>query len=70
MTHRRPRQYSDQMQCAHCGKAWDVNDLSPPPCVSVGEVTLQRIRAMLAAPTVRRNRLTLPETSGYSSRTP
>ena len=49
MTHRRPRRYSDQMQCAHCGKAWDVNDPSPPPCVTVGEVTVRRIRAMLAA---------------------
>lgn len=25
-------QYSDQMQCAKCGKAWDVNDPDPPEC--------------------------------------
>lgn len=31
--HTRARQYSDQMQCAACGKAWDVNDPDPPPCV-------------------------------------
>lgn len=26
------RQYSDQMVCAECNLAWDVNDLEPPPC--------------------------------------
>ena len=25
-------QYSDQMQCARCGLAWDVNDHEPPEC--------------------------------------
>lgn len=25
-------QYSDQMQCAKCGKAWDANDPDPPEC--------------------------------------
>lgn len=25
-------QYSDQMQCAACGLAWDVNDPEPPRC--------------------------------------
>ena len=26
------RQYSDQMQCALCGLAWDMNDDDPPEC--------------------------------------
>lgn len=26
------RQYSDQMVCARCDLAWDVNDMDPPPC--------------------------------------
>ena len=25
-------QYSDQMQCARCGLAYDVNDPDPPDC--------------------------------------
>lgn len=25
-------QYSDQMQCARCGLAYDVNDPEPPEC--------------------------------------
>ena len=25
-------QYSDQMQCKNCGRAWDVNDSDVPPC--------------------------------------
>ena len=25
-------QYSDQMQCAPCGLAWDMNDPEPPEC--------------------------------------
>lgn len=25
-------QYSDQMQCARCGLAYDVNDPDPPEC--------------------------------------
>lgn len=25
-------QYSDQMQCARCGLAWDTNDQDPPEC--------------------------------------
>lgn len=30
-------QYSDEMQCARCGKAWDVNDPDPPPCLTPRE---------------------------------
>lgn len=26
------RQYSDQMVCAKCDLAWDVNDPEPPKC--------------------------------------
>lgn len=26
------RQYSDQMLCAACGLAWDMNDPEPPEC--------------------------------------
>lgn len=26
------RQYSDQMICAPCGLAWDMNDPEPPEC--------------------------------------
>ncbi|WP_158589809.1 hypothetical protein [Gemmobacter lutimaris] len=26
------RQYSDQMVCAKCNLAWDVNDPEPPQC--------------------------------------
>lgn len=33
------RQYNDQMQCARCGLAYDVNDPEPPPptCRPYGE---------------------------------
>lgn len=31
-THKTARQYGDQMQCARCGKSWDVNDPDPPEC--------------------------------------
>lgn len=30
--HHNAHRYGDQMQCSHCGKAWDVNDPEPPPC--------------------------------------
>jgi len=30
--HQSARQFSDQMLCSHCGKAWDVNDPEPPEC--------------------------------------
>jgi hypothetical protein len=30
--HKAVRQYSDEYQCSHCGKTWDVNDPEPPPC--------------------------------------
>ncbi len=30
------RQYSDQMQCARCGLAWDVNDSDRPACLTKG----------------------------------
>lgn len=49
------RQYSDQMQCARCALAWDVNDPDPPKCLTAeaisrarGNATLERVRAMLA----------------------
>lgn len=29
------RQHSDQMMCAACGLAWDVNDPDPPACRKV-----------------------------------
>lgn len=29
------RQHSDQMTCAACGLAWDVNDPDPPACRKV-----------------------------------
>lgn len=51
MTHRSPRRYGDQMQCAHCGKSWDSNDPGPPPCEGVGEATIRRLRALFADPT-------------------
>lgn len=35
-------QYSDQMQCAKCGKAWDVNDPDPPECTPVREVHIRK----------------------------
>lgn len=48
------RQYSDQMQCAVCGLAWDMNDDDRPPCLGkdellerIGENSVQRIREML-----------------------
>ena len=51
------RQYSDQMQCARCGLAWDKNDSAPPDCLSrteanrvKGRATLDRILADLAPP--------------------
>ena len=43
--HKKPRQYGDQMQCSHCGKAWDVNDPEPPKCTEGCEPrTLQRLQ--------------------------
>ena len=30
--HKKAIQQSDQMFCAWCGKAWDVNDPNPPEC--------------------------------------
>lgn len=46
------RQYSDQMSCARCGTAWDVNDPEPPKCGRFkdhGETWLQGIRQRLEA---------------------
>ncbi len=28
------RRYGDTVQCAKCGKQWDVDDLDPPECVT------------------------------------
>ena len=33
-SHKKVRQYSDQLYCYHCGCTWDVNDIEPPKCVS------------------------------------
>lgn len=35
--HTNVRQYSDQYQCADCGKQWDVKDEDVPPCTSMFE---------------------------------
>lgn len=32
-------QYSDQMSCADCALAWDVNDPEPPACRTLDEDT-------------------------------
>lgn len=32
--HKSARQFSDQMVCSHCGKAWDVNDPEPTECTT------------------------------------
>lgn len=29
------KRYSDQMQCARCGLAWDAGDEDPPSCINV-----------------------------------
>ena len=51
------RQYSDQMQCARCGLAYDVNDPEPPDCLTreqasklKGQRALARILADLTPP--------------------
>lgn len=46
------KQYSDQMQCAACGLAWDVNDPEPPECLTCGEKA--RLRAERARDKARR----------------
>lgn len=33
------RQYSDQMVCAACGLAWDMNDPEPPACKDIDRRT-------------------------------
>lgn len=40
------RQYSDQMMCAECGLAWDVNDPDPPSCRTAAERARDAVKAM------------------------
>jgi len=35
-------QYSDEMQCARCGLAYDANDPDPPECTPVREVHIRK----------------------------
>lgn len=48
------RQYSDQMQCARCGLAWDVNDHEPPACLPRRDVTVTARADVLGRETARR----------------
>ena len=41
-THKKARQYSDQIYCSQCGKSWDVNDQYPPDCISNHDLFLQK----------------------------
>lgn len=34
MKHLMLRVHGDSTHCEHCGKSWDTNDPSPPPCVA------------------------------------
>lgn len=40
--HDKARQYSDTMECATCGKQWDVNDPDPPSCIDVRAFVVKR----------------------------
>lgn len=49
------RRYSDQMVCATCGLAWDVNDPGPPVCGEVRRIekavaTIGELRKQLEEP--------------------
>jgi hypothetical protein len=49
-TEHKARQYSDQMQCHVCGKAWDVNDPDPPECLTKQEkahAECEKLRGLL-----------------------
>lgn len=41
------RRYGEEMQCARCGLAWDVNDPDPPPCRTDDQVRQQHGREAL-----------------------
>ena len=47
--HKKAIQQSDQMFCAWCGKAWDVNDPNPPECSEkkADVHTIQRSRDLI-----------------------
>ena len=36
LTSHNPIRYGDEMQCANCGKSWDVNDKDIPDCCENG----------------------------------
>lgn len=40
--HTKARQFGDQMQCAACGKSWDVNDPEPPECTPAPKTARQQ----------------------------
>ena len=42
------RQYSDQMQCARCGLAWDVKDPEPPKCLTPNELGVRKLKGLKA----------------------
>jgi len=37
------RQYSDQMICGQCGLQWDVNDPEPPECLTIAQVSINKM---------------------------
>jgi hypothetical protein len=39
--HKKPRRYSDEIHCSHCGKTWDVNDPEPPACKTGHDMFLE-----------------------------
>lgn len=52
MDHPNPIRQGDQYACARCGKAWDVDDQDPPPCLTKQEARakhIQEIRERLNA---------------------
>ncbi len=44
------RQYSDQMICAPCGLAWDMNDPEPPECRKNIKRAVAKVAKIEAAP--------------------
>ena len=42
-TRHEPIREGDQFSCSKCGKAWDVKDPDPPPCVTKQESDQEQI---------------------------
>lgn len=37
------RREGDQLSCHKCGKAWEIKDLDPPPCITKRDSDLKHV---------------------------